>query len=695
MDRNREAEGHPAEKKLRKKKGLDFFLFEKKKSRNSFWGSPSFSSVMGKLRHTNGSGKQGQRKEVNVSRNRSAPPSEPSTKKSKIVEVVENESHLAAPSKSGLDAIIHPFTAESFVKQYWEPSRPLLVHRPYDTLWNAKLVPEASSKSRLTSALSSASSPAYYHTDVQIIGYSESEDDLIFETPADGVVDMDFVWQTLSAASGAEAPALHVLNMDLFSKELSTLLGNIDKQWRGDGAAVGKLTVAGPGCAPFGPHFDGQAQFILQIRGKQLLESMQHPEGPNSFVEAAGDEHSFPCFVHGPAPEVVFSAEFVGSYTATAPSITLEAGSTLFLPPGVKFSRSASSKGLSVWLTVYLPPMPQWKPSLEQILSLAAATSANVIDDGESPDLRMVSTLSTENADEVSETNYDPEGDNEEEEEDEEYGEVGENEAWTLFPHKLVSQEAVVNPGERMKETMVELFQRAAQLAPQYIDSLLINSGYSRSDFLSSVPAVHAKIGGEGLDALLGRVGLVKIRNFLPDSTAEALHKLITHLPESDWAEAYAAEDAKENNIDHAFRSARNFPMDHAVFGLFKRILPQYFSDFSLGRYSESHFIAPHDDRAYKEINGVPYSRHIALIFYCSKDWKEEYGGQLVDMVTETEYVPEFNSMIAFEVPRFHQVKPVLAPLLARYSVFGWFFKPGINYELWTGEQEEEKPKKK
>ena len=43
--------------------------------------------------------------------------------------------------------------------------------------------------------------------------------------------------------------------------------------------------------------------------------------------------------------------------------------------------------------------------------------------------------------------------------------------------------------------------------------------------------------------------------------------------------------------------------------------------------------------------------------------------------------------MVAFRIPRFHEVTPVAAPR-PRLSVFGWFLKPGKTYELYDGEEE-------
>ena len=48
-------------------------------------------------------------------------------------------------------------------------------------------------------------------------------------------------------------------------------------------------------------------------------------------------------------------------------------------------------------------------------------------------------------------------------------------------------------------------------------------------------------------------------------------------------------------------------------------------------------------------------------------------------------YVPQFNSVVAFRVPRYHQVTPVSSSH-PRYSVFGWFLQPGQLYDLFEGE---------
>lgn len=48
-------------------------------------------------------------------------------------------------------------------------------------------------------------------------------------------------------------------------------------------------------------------------------------------------------------------------------------------------------------------------------------------------------------------------------------------------------------------------------------------------------------------------------------------------------------------------------------------------------------------------------------------------------------HVPQFNSVVAFRVPRYHQVTPVSSSQ-PRYSVFGWFLQPGQLYDLFDSE---------
>ena len=68
------------------------------------------------------------------------------------------------------------------------------------------------------------------------------------------------------------------------------------------------------------------------------------------------------------------------------------------------------------------------------------------------------------------------------------------------------------------------------------------------------------------------------------------------------------------------------------------------------------------------------YCRDIALVFYLTKEWSIDFGGAFVDHAESKTYVPEFNSIIAFRVPRLHEVTPVFGKR-NRFTCFGWFYR--------------------
>lgn len=73
----------------------------------------------------------------------------------------------------------------------------------------------------------------------------------------------------------------------------------------------------------------------------------------------------------------------------------------------------------------------------------------------------------------------------------------------------------------------------------------------------------------------------------------------------------------------------------------------------------------------------VDYTRVLACAFYFSRGWKRSFGGEFIDLEAKQGHVPEFNTMVVFEVPHRHRVTAVQAPPgHYRYSVFGWWLLP-------------------
>ena len=200
--------------------------------------------------------------------------------------------------------------------------------------------------------------------------------------------------------------------------------------------------------------------------------------------------------------------------------------------------------------------------------------------------------------------------------------------------------------------------------------------------------------------------GLVRVEGLLPEAVAEAAAAALHALPASRWVLRHDETDGAKNTTQHSFHAA--YPLRGnelgaqerpalddpdplgALAALLHSLLPGKRSVFSAARYDHGDHIAEHDDHALVMHSGrgdhkpVLCSRDVACIYYLTpKDWAESDGGVLVDLTNGKRYVPRFNSLVAFVVPRFHEVTAVRRRegRLARLSVFGWFLEEGDLYE--------------
>ncbi|KXS14975.1 hypothetical protein M427DRAFT_145752 [Gonapodya prolifera JEL478] len=117
------------------------------------------------------------------------------------------------------------------------------------------------------------------------------------------------------------------------------------------------------------------------------------------------------------------------------------------------------------------------------------------------------------------------------------------------------------------------------------------------------------------------------------------------------------------DSVRHAFHSVKSDPLVYLVARTFSLLRPDSFSyTVSIARYGEGHHIVRHDDRAYADV------------MVDGGDWYDDLGGNLLDLQVDppARLVPEFHSVVAFRIPRWHEVLLVKGPRL-RYSVFGWF----------------------
>jgi len=184
--------------------------------------------------------------------------------------------------------------------------------------------------------------------------------------------------------------------------------------------------------------------------------------------------------------------------------------------------------------------------------------------------------------------------------------------------------------------------------------------------------------------------GLLRISDVLPPEVAWAALRALEAEPLESWNLTEATERAATNDINHRFASIRCGSRDlRRLLRIVAEALPGELSSFSAGAYRRGDHIERHDDRRYTEVtmaDGLVQlcSRDIAVVLYLTPGWREEWGGQLVDEPGgpgERRLTPEFNSLVCFRVPRWHAVTAVTCDV-PRYSVFGWFLRPGRLYAL-------------
>jgi len=86
--------------------------------------------------------------------------------------------------------------------------------------------------------------------------------------------------------------------------------------------------------------------------------------------------------------------------------------------------------------------------------------------------------------------------------------------------------------------------------------------------------------------------------------------------------------------------------------------------------YARGHFLNEHDD------TGTEAERRAAYVMGFTKDWRADWGGQLIfleDGRVIDGFSPSFNTMTIFKVPRRHIVTQVTNFAgLGRYSITGW-----------------------
>jgi len=250
----------------------------------------------------------------------------------------------------------------------------------------------------------------------------------------------------------------------------------------------------------------------------------------------------------------------------------------------------------------------------------------------------------------------------------------------------------VMNTGTSILAQSKEVLETSLKISNEVFETFSIRTKLKKYHFdvTEHLQKVFAE---ETFEQKLEKSGFLKIPNFLP---GEVAFQIYNTLKVSDgWELSQSDDNTYSNDTSHNFLSNVNFPNEQIITRIFRGLLPDKRSAFAAAKYSSSHFIAEHDDKNYQDINGTQYSRSIAIVYYLTPDWKPEYGGILKDLESDTEHVPEFNTLVAFKVPRRHLVTEVTTQSLDRYSIFGWFLEKGMLYTIEGDDEENEDEEEK
>jgi ribosomal protein L16 Arg81 hydroxylase len=420
-----------------------------------------------------------------------------------------------------------------------------------------------------------------------------------------------------------EGCAVHFQNLDLFSQKIANCLRMIDIWWKGQGGSFVSVSFCPKGVAAYPPYSEPNDTFLLQVQGRQKV-ILYRP--------FKSEKNTFPYFHHGSNPITVFEIEEVDTTGDCEREVFLEPGDLLYKPAGYIAYCEADSNSLS--MSIALPN----HISLLEYMNLMLS--------------KTMSKLGIKSR---------------------------------ILPHAPIpdTNKPADIFGYNLKTNVSLVLNECLNNQEEILEKLKWRCTYGRIHF-----NVYNWIMQYDLISMLNKNGgLVKLSNFLPQEVANRIYRTLESLNDDEWVLAEATDDQKQNNIAHAFMISRLFPNHDPIFNIFRQLLPNCENSFSAGRYTKSHYISPHDDRQFTEIDGNIYSRTIALIYYLTPDWKKENGGALVDIGGDQTYIPEYNSLIAFKVPRWHEVEPCVTDK-PRYSIFGWYLQLGQLYELNTGSYE-------
>ncbi len=83
-----------------------------------------------------------------------------------------------------------------------------------------------------------------------------------------------------------------------------------------------------------------------------------------------------------------------------------------------------------------------------------------------------------------------------------------------------------------------------------------------------------------------------------------------------------------------------------------------------------------------KKLPTIPDSIQFGFFLTCIHAYINTYIHTEIEEAAYDTVVPEFNTLLAFHVPRLYEITKVLAEKSSRYCVFGWSLQEGELYDL-------------
>ncbi len=171
---------------------------------------------------------------------------------------------------------------------------------------------------------------------------------------------------------------------------------------------------------------------------------------------------------------------------------------------------------------------------------------------------------------------------------------------------------------------------------------------------------------------------IVVIDNWLEETICDYINLLF------DSAYYKITKTSSENKLNFKFKSAIFNQQIKRFLFIFNALFNEdYLFNGCIGmsKYEKGSFIETHNDNSGYLYQDEKYYRSISCVIYFTKEWKEIYGGNFVDLENNKRIIPKYNRAIFFKVPFKHKVEEIIVDK-ERHAIFMFFCKNERRYNL-------------